>query len=137
MTSVATQDVNDLRDTISAAVALGLPIPAPALTHAVEVVVHGWDYDDPDISLGLYQSREAATIALRNWVVERHEETEDQAPWAIGINAADALTYDAQYTKERSTWLTQTDEDIIASMFDDSMYFFTYHKVENTPERTV
>lgn len=126
-------DIYDLRETISAAVALGLPVAAPALTHAVEVTIHGWDYDDPDTSLGIYQSHEAAVIALRNWVIERYDEDVDNAPWF----PLEDLT-DEEIAAERKTYLAgKTDADIIATMFDDSMYYFTDHKVERTPERTM
>jgi hypothetical protein len=133
------QDLFDLRDTLTAAAALGLPVPAPALTRAVDVIVHGWDYDDPDVSLGVFQSKESALIALRNFVIERHDETEDCSPWGMDISGddyTDATTYNAAYDRARSAWLNgKTDEEVIATMFDESMYFFTEVRIEPDPER--
>lgn len=144
ITSVSTEapenldTLDTLRDTLSAAVALGLPITAIAGTTAVEVVVHGYDYDDPDVSLGIYQNKESAVIALRNYVVERHDEMEDMAPWCDNIPSEvydDAKKYDAAYEKARAEFLALSDEEIIASMLEEGLYRFTDHKIEATPTR--
>jgi hypothetical protein len=132
MTNPAT-DLNDLRDTLSAAVSLGLPVPAIAGTTAVEVTIYGLDYDDPNTSLGLYQSKEAAIIALRNFVIERYDDDIDSAPWFPVGNPTDA-----EIAEERTAFLAaRTDEEIIASMFGDSEYYFTDHKIEPNPTRTI
>lgn len=134
-------DLYDLRDTLTAAAALGLPVPAPALTCAVEVTVHGWDYDDPDMSLGVFQSRDSAVIALRNFVIERHDECEDMAPWTLDITNEDqsnAAAYDRAWTEARTAWLEgKSDTEVIASMFDESMYFFTNISIQPDPERVM
>ena len=132
------ETLNDLRDTIATATYLGVEVAAIAGTTAVEVIVHGWEYDDPDSSIGMFQNKDAAVIALRNWVVERHDEMEDSAPWTLDMadtDFSDDSTYDRAYQSARTAWLTKTDDEIIESMFDESMYEFVYHKIEANPTR--
>lgn len=139
--SDATRDVNlyDLRDTLTAAAALGLPVPAPALTRAVQVTLRGVEYDDPDVILGVYQSRESAYIALRNWVLARHDENGDFVPWADDIaDHTTAAEYDNAWNLARTAWLNgKTDEEVIDTMLPLSEYYFTDICIEPDPERAM
>jgi hypothetical protein len=132
-------DLNDLRDTIAAATYLGLDVPAIAGTTAVEVTVRGLDWDDPDTSLGIYQTKEAAVIAVRNYVVERHDEMQEFAPWAEDVSdedRVDAISFDTALNKARTVWLTKTDDEVIASMLGPDDFYYTQHRIEPSPTRT-
>lgn len=137
--AAAHETFDTLRDTLSAATALGLPVAAVAGMTAVEVTARGLDYDDPDVSLGIYPTKDAAVIALRNFTLERHDEMQDMAPWVDDIDEhVTAAAYDEAFTAARAAWIAgKDDEAIIATLFSADGYYFTEHVIQPIPARIV
>lgn len=125
--------IPEMRDIITTATHLGAPVSAIPGTTATEVTVIEGSFDDVETSLGLYESHEAAVIALRNFVVARHDELPDVAPWATDLptNAPTSEVHAA-----RTAWLTTTsDTAIIDTMLGEGEYYFSEHRINTTPTR--
>ena len=133
MTDLTTQhDITTYSDTLSSAAHLGMEVPAPVFTTAYEAVIDNGEWDE---DLGIYQTQEAAYIAIRNYVIELHDETEHGAPWAEDLDdPRDPQSWKAA----RTAWIAaRTDIEIIETLIEKSKYWTNQVKIERTPERLV
>jgi hypothetical protein len=133
--TIASNDLNTIIDTISTAAHLGMNVPAPLYTKAYAAVISR-EEDGFDHTLGYFQNEEAAYIAIRNYILELHDESPNIAPWADAVvNEADADSWKTA----RQEWIaTRTDIEIIESLLIDSGEYWVSHiRIQPNPARTV
>lgn len=102
-----TGTLTDALTHLTAAAALGMTVPAIPGMKVYWAII---DNQDDDIDLGLYPTREDALIEIRNHVLEQHDQSGWNVPWD---------TFD--WHENRRAYLdTHTDEQIIATMYDEN-----------------